>query len=72
MQTQLLLESLTFSDGTTISTIDTKIVAIVGPNNSGKSSALLEIQLGGVSAKNLGPVLRTVTFDKRGTAAELK
>lgn len=72
MQPQLLLESLTFSDGTTISTGDTKIVAIVGPNNSGKSSALREIQHGCVSAKNLGPVLRKVTFRKRGTPEELK
>ena len=72
MQTQLLLESLTFSDGTTISTIDTKIVALVGPNNSGKTSALREIQHSGGSAKNVGPVLRTISFVKRGTATELK
>lgn len=72
MQPQLLLESLTFSDGTTISTSDTKIVAFVGPNNSGKSSALREIQNGAVDAKHFGPVLRKVAFGKRGTPDEMK
>ena len=37
-------ESITFSDGTTISLEPTDIVVLVGPNNAGKSVALRELE----------------------------
>lgn len=72
MDPRLLLNSLTFSDGTTISTGDANIIALVGPNNSGKSSTLREILGGAGSSKDVGPVLRKITFKKEGAAEELK
>jgi hypothetical protein len=72
VELRLLLQSLTFSDGTKISTADAKIIVLVGPNNSGKSSTLGEIQSGAKSTKRVGPVLKTVTFDKHGSWAQLK
>jgi predicted ATPase len=74
MPIRVLLKSLTFSDGTTVDTSGSKIVVLVGPNNSGKSSTLNEILVGaGASAhEEIGPVLRQVLFDKHGSSAELK
>jgi len=72
MQPRLLLESITFSDGTKITTSDANIIVLVGPNNSGKSSTLREIQDGAGISKNVGPVVQSVTFQKQGTPAELK
>jgi ABC-type phosphate/phosphonate transport system ATPase subunit len=72
MQPRLLLQSLTFSDGTTVLTSEASIVALVGPNNSGKSSTLREIQDRACSADKPGPVLKSATFEKRGTYADLK
>jgi hypothetical protein len=72
MQPRLLVESITFSDGTKITTSDANIIALVGPNNSGKSSTLREIQDGAGLSDDVGPVLRAVTFKKQGTPAELK
>jgi ABC-type cobalamin/Fe3+-siderophores transport system ATPase subunit len=36
---------LTFNDGSTISTVDSDIVVLLGPNNAGKSRTLQEIHL---------------------------
>lgn len=71
MEPQFILESVTFSDGTEIRTSSAKIIAIVGPNNSGKSSTLREVVAGAYSSDNVGPVLRGVAFKKAGTTADL-
>lgn len=39
----LSFETVTFSDGTTLSFEDDDIVVFVGPNNAGKSAALREL-----------------------------
>lgn len=72
MQPRLLLESITFSDGTKINTSDANIIVLVGPNTSGKSSTLREIQDGAGLSGGVGPVVQSVTFQKQGTPAELK
>jgi ABC-type multidrug transport system ATPase subunit len=40
----LFFESITFSDGTTLSFEDDEIVVFVGPNNAGKSATLKEME----------------------------
>ena len=40
----ITLESITFSDGTTIALQPTDVVVLVGPNNAGKSAALRELE----------------------------
>ena len=72
MKTAFILESLAFSDGTTVATTNAKILALVGPNNSGKSSVLREIQMGAGDSRKIGPVLRSVTFEKRGSTTDFK
>ena len=42
--TSVTLESLTFSDGTTIYLDPADVVVLVGPNNAGKSAALRELE----------------------------
>src|SRR5450432_173036 len=41
---RVAIESITFSDGTKIDLGHSDIVAIVGPNNAGKSAALRELK----------------------------
>ena len=59
-------ESITFSDGTTIGLDPADVVVLVGPNNSGKSLALRELDnyLGGNSVTT---VLKSIKLRKTGT-----
>ena len=59
-------ESITFSDGTAIGLDPADVVVLVGPNNSGKSLALRELDdyLGGNSATT---VLKSIKLRKTGT-----
>ena len=59
-------ESITFSDNTTIRLGPADVVVLVGPNNSGKSLALRELDdyLGGNSATT---VLKSIKLRKTGT-----
>ena len=59
-------ESITFSDGTTIGLDAADVVVLVGPNNSGKSLALRELDdyIGGSTATT---VLKSVKLRKTGT-----
>ena len=59
-------ENITFSDGTTIGLDPADVVVLVGPNNSGKSLALRELDdyLGGNSATT---VLKSIKLRKSGT-----
>ena len=59
-------ESITFSDGTTIELDPADVIVLVGPNNSGKSLALRELDdyIGGNSATT---VLKAIKLRKTGT-----
>ena len=63
-------ETITFSDGTTISLDETDVVVVVGPNNAGKSLALreLEEQLGSHSDTK---VIKSAELRKAGTSEDL-
>ena len=62
-------ESITFSDGTTIGLDPADVVVLVGPNNSGKSLALRELDdyIGGNSATT---VFKSIKLRKIGTEEE--
>lgn len=64
------LESITFSDGTTISLNPSDIVVLVGPNNAGKSVALHELEKH-VRKSFYGTVVRKIKFLRSGTEEEL-
>jgi AAA domain, putative AbiEii toxin, Type IV TA system len=70
------VRAITVSDGTEIAVPATGVLAVVGPNNSGKSVALREIweQLAGDVAAVPPPrvVIREVEVDKEGTPDELQ
>ncbi len=59
-------ESITFSDGTTISLESTEVVVLVGPNNAGKSAALRELEEH-VKSSSRGIVLTNVKSCRIGT-----
>ena len=64
-------ESLTFSDGTVINLDPNDIVVLVGPNNAGKSVALLELE------EHIGPsvartVIKAVSLRRSGTVDQLR
>ena len=64
-------ESITFSDGTTIGLGPADVVVLVGPNNSGKSLALRELDdyLGGNPATT---VLQSIKLRKTGTKEDFE
>ena len=64
-------ESITFSDDTTIELDPADVVVLVGPNNSGKSLALRELDenLGGNSNKT---VLKSIKLRKTGTKEDFE
>ena len=64
-------ESVTFSDGTTISLDQKDIVVLVGPNNAGKSLALRELE-GYLASESNTTVLKNVTFNKSGSVTDLE
>jgi hypothetical protein len=64
-------DSLTFSDGTTLTIDPTDIVVFVGPNNAGKSVALRELETYIGPATSL-TVIKSVQLRRTGSAAELE
>ena len=62
-------ESVTFSDGTTISLDPTDVVVLVGPNNSGKSLALRELE-GHIRRTIETTVVKSVKLRKAGTGED--
>lgn len=67
----LSFETITFSDGTTISLDEDDIVVFVGPNNAGKSAALREMEAW-VGRSRGGVVITSATLRKSGTANDLR
>ena len=63
-------ESITFSDGTTISLQPTDVVVFVGPNNAGKSVALRDLEAH-VQSGFQGTVVSSSTLHRAGTVEEL-
>jgi len=61
----ITFESLTFSDGQTVALGETDIVVLVGPNNSGKSEALRELEAN-VAAPSRRTVLHGAKLRKWG------
>ena len=57
--TKLIIESLSFNDGTTLSIGENDIVVFVGPNNVGKSQSLHDIY-SLLSSENTGIVVETI------------
>jgi energy-coupling factor transporter ATP-binding protein EcfA2 len=66
------ITSISFKDGLEVTLKEGDILAIIGPNNSGKSTALSEIK-GGLSAPQ-GPthVISSVTLNRTSTYKELE
>ncbi len=66
------LDSITFSDGTTIPMPRSGVVVIVGPNNSGKSQALRDIRdLLGNNSELSNKVVSSIASHTEGTIEEL-
>ncbi len=69
------VQSLEFSDGTAVAVPRDSVLAIVGPNNAGKSVALREIQAAAVTPSYEPPqprlVVRDISLEKDGTPDEL-
>jgi AAA domain, putative AbiEii toxin, Type IV TA system/Overcoming lysogenization defect protein-like, TOPRIM domain len=72
-QPGIAVTSITFSDGSCLEFGRGDIIALVGPNNSGKSVALAEIyaEIGRLPESVLGKVVTSVEMERRGTAEEV-
>lgn len=66
----LSFESITFSDGQTLSFEDDEIIVFVGPNNAGKSAALRELQ-NWIARSHSQVVITSATLKKTGTSSDL-
>lgn len=64
-------ETVTFSDGQTLSFEDDEIIVFVGPNNAGKSAALRELQKW-IAKSEPQKVITNTTLRKSGTSSDLK
>lgn len=64
-------ETVTFSDGQTMSFEDDEIIVFVGPNNAGKSAALRELQ-NWISRSQPQKVIANATLKKSGTRSDLR
>lgn len=71
LRPSLSFESITFSDGQTLSFDDDEIVVFVGPNNAGKSASLWELQ-NWIAQPTRQTVIHSAALRKNGTAADLK
>ena len=69
MAPNLVFESITFSDGTTVELNPTDVVVFVGPNNCGKSAALREI-VARISTSGPSVVVSGARLQKSGTRKE--
>lgn len=67
----LTFETITFSDGQTLSFEPDEIVVFVGPNNAGKSAALRELQEW-IKKSQAQNVIKNVTFKKLGQVADFQ
>ncbi len=67
-----LLEQIVLSDGFTLELAADDIVAIVGPNNSGKSEALRGIRNKLQDSNIKNPVVQSVKVDRGGTIGDLR
>ena len=65
------VKNLLFSDGQTVSIGPSDVVVFVGPNNAGKSRALLDIQRH-MSNNQAGTVVKMTDFSESGTAKDLE
>src|ERR1039458_7104824 len=74
MSIDFRLTSVTCSDGTTVPIADQGITVLVGPNNSGKSLALREIQqyIQGTPGFARGIMVTGIDGTKTGTAEEFQ
>jgi len=72
MEPQVSIESVNFSDGTTLNLAGDDIVVIVGPNNAGKSAALRGIRDKLQSRRNSNPVIGAITITKHGTSHDVR
>jgi ABC-type transporter Mla maintaining outer membrane lipid asymmetry ATPase subunit MlaF len=63
--------SVTFSDGSTVAMEPGGIVAVVGPNNSGKSACLRAINDKLRNPQSVSPVVRSIAANRDGTPDEL-
>ena len=68
---KLFFETITFSDGTTLTLDEDDIVVFVGPNNAGKSAALRELERW-VARSESGLVVKNATITKKGTQEDLR
>ena len=68
---EVTFESITFSDGTTITLEPTDVVVFVGPNNAGKSVALRELEEH-VKSSFEGTVVTRTELRRSGTPEELR
>lgn len=64
-------ETVTFSDGQTMSFEDDEIIVFVGPNNAGKSAALRELK-NWIARSLPQKVITNATLRKSGTSGDLK
>lgn len=64
-------ETITFSDGQTMSFDDDEIIVFVGPNNAGKSAALRELQ-SWIARSQSQKVITNATLRKSGTSGDLR
>lgn len=68
---RLLFKSITFSDGTQLELEEDDIVVFVGPNNSGKSAALRELEAW-VARSVPGLVVKNAALHKEGSHDDLR
>lgn len=71
MTTRIWISDITFSDGSTISTLKDEIVVLVGPNNAGKSATLKEAAKLLQTKNNPSKVVKKITIDKEGEETDL-
>ena len=60
----VLLQDITFNDGTVIKLGEEDIIVIVGPNNAGKSATLRELNLKAISSRNRTDIVEGVNLNK--------
>ena len=65
------LSSVTFNDGTEIPLEPNERLLLIGPNNAGKSASLVGIFNWLQASGPTGPVIRSLTLGKKGTAEEV-
>ncbi|MDX2485265.1 MAG: AAA family ATPase [Pseudodonghicola sp.] len=68
---RISFQTITFSDGTTLTLDEGDIVVFVGPNNAGKSAALRELEAW-IARSTPGIVVKDATILKVGTQADLR